>query len=199
MDDNKNIFRVYKTFDMSLQEKVGTDIVLEFLEVVIHTILYYRQIYPKDIFNKKEVIGLNVYILQDTHLNGYIKKVLASIKNIIQEDILHLQSINLLHLNRNKVPTEKFTCQLQKFNINKLDFRQQRCIVETQQQNKKLCNIQEDIELHDLFSMLTTYYTKLMNIKQDVVTVHEKISKLKRRALRVQLAKQKEVFQTGKL
>ncbi|XP_058793043.1 biogenesis of lysosome-related organelles complex 1 subunit 6-like isoform X5 [Phymastichus coffea] len=83
--------------------------------------------------------------------------------------------------------------------IHDLIFRQQRCIVETQQQNKKLCNIQEDIELHDLFSMLTTYYTKLMNIKQDVVTVHEKISKLKRRALRVQLAKQKEVFQTGKL
>ncbi|XP_011503353.1 PREDICTED: uncharacterized protein LOC105366560 [Ceratosolen solmsi marchali] len=53
------------------------------------------------------------------------------------------------------------------------------CITQMQSENKKLCDIQEDIELNNLFSTMETYKKKLLNIKKEILVIHKKTLKLK--------------------
>ncbi|XP_076850083.1 biogenesis of lysosome-related organelles complex 1 subunit 6 [Brachyhypopomus gauderio] len=48
------------------------------------------------------------------------------------------------------------------------------------------------IDLNSLFTEAKVYHSKLVNIRKDMITLHEKTSKLKKRALKLQQQKQKE-------
>ncbi|KAJ8686398.1 hypothetical protein QAD02_022192 [Eretmocerus hayati] len=72
-----------------------------------------------------------------------------------------------------------------------LTLKQEKCIVQMQTENKKLCDVEEDIELNDLISTVETYHEKLVNMKKEILTIHERTFKLKKRALKVLQNKQK--------
>lgn len=68
--------------------------------------------YPPKIFAKKKIYGTVVYISQHPELNEYLKQVLSCIRELLILDKRSVQAINLVFLNSNKLPIEKYTIQL---------------------------------------------------------------------------------------
>ena len=97
---------------------VGSDFLLELLEIVLHSILYYRKSYPEEIYIKRKIYGIFVNISQHPKLNEYIKNILEYLKQLIQENRNSLKSINILFINKDKVPIEEYIFKLSKLQIN---------------------------------------------------------------------------------
>uniref|UniRef100_A0A3P9MPV7 Biogenesis of lysosome-related organelles complex 1 subunit 6 n=1 Tax=Oryzias latipes TaxID=8090 RepID=A0A3P9MPV7_ORYLA len=55
------------------------------------------------------------------------------------------------------------------------------------------CNTLQD--LNSLFTEAKVYHHKLVNIRKEMIMLHEKTTKLKKRALKLQQQKQKEVLE----
>jgi hypothetical protein len=71
----------------------------------------------------------------------------------------------------------------------------QRVILETlQQENAKFNECQIFHEVNDVMDKAKVYHTKLLNIKKEMLSLHEKSAELKRRAVRIQQEKQKEAL-----
>lgn len=51
------------------------------------------------------------------------------------------------------------------------------------------------LDLNSLFTEAKVYHNKLMNIRKEMIMLHEKTTKLKKRALRLQQQKQKEALE----
>ncbi|XP_066597880.1 mitotic spindle assembly checkpoint protein MAD2B [Prorops nasuta] len=97
---------------MSQDKIVGSDILLEFLEVAFNQILFFRNLYPKEIFQKKIVYGLVVFICQHPELKEYFLSVLTAIKELITFDEKSIKKVNIVFYNQEKQPIEKFVIDL---------------------------------------------------------------------------------------
>lgn len=51
------------------------------------------------------------------------------------------------------------------------------------------------LDLNSLFTEAKGYHNKLVNIRKDMITIHERTTKLKKRALKLQQLKQKELLE----
>ncbi|XP_017759351.1 PREDICTED: mitotic spindle assembly checkpoint protein MAD2B [Eufriesea mexicana] len=103
---------------MSEDKVVATDILLEFLEVAFNHILYFRDLYPKEIFVKRKIYSTIVYVSEHPELNEYIKNVLNTIRELIKEDENSVKAVNLVFYNKKKMPIEKFVFDLLKLQAN---------------------------------------------------------------------------------
>ncbi|XP_076642489.1 DNA polymerase zeta subunit 2 [Halictus rubicundus] len=103
---------------MSQDKIVGVDILLEFLEVSFNHILYFRNLYPKEIFRKKKIYSTVVYISEHPELNEYLKHVLNAIRELVKEDEHSVKAVNLVIYNIKKQPIEKFTFDIVKLQAN---------------------------------------------------------------------------------
>nr|XP_033330854.1 mitotic spindle assembly checkpoint protein MAD2B [Megalopta genalis]XP_033330855.1 mitotic spindle assembly checkpoint protein MAD2B [Megalopta genalis] len=103
---------------MSQDKIVCLDILLEFLEVAFNHILYFRNLYPKEIFTKRKIYSAVVYVSIHPELNEYLKNVLNAIRELLKEDENNVKAVNLIIYNINKQPIEKFTFDLVKLQIN---------------------------------------------------------------------------------
>ncbi|XP_012540681.1 mitotic spindle assembly checkpoint protein MAD2B [Monomorium pharaonis] len=99
---------------MSQDKIVGVDILLEFLEVAFNHILFFRKIYPKEIFVMKKIYGITVYMSEHPELNKYLSNVLNAIKELIKEDENNIRAINLTFYNKTNSPIEKFVFNMVK-------------------------------------------------------------------------------------
>ncbi|XP_012289114.1 mitotic spindle assembly checkpoint protein MAD2B [Orussus abietinus] len=97
---------------MSQDKIVGADILLEFLEVAIHNILYVRKLYPEEIFVRRKVYSTAVHVSQHPELNEYIQNVLIAIRELITEDENNVKAVNLVFYDKRRVPLEKFVFDL---------------------------------------------------------------------------------------
>ncbi|XP_046475825.1 biogenesis of lysosome-related organelles complex 1 subunit 6 [Neodiprion pinetum] len=61
-------------------------------------------------------------------------------------------------------------------------------------ENAKLCQVQQNLDINEMFTTIKIYQAKLANIKKDMTSVHERTNKLKKRATRFQQIKEKEVL-----
>ncbi|XP_014477367.1 PREDICTED: mitotic spindle assembly checkpoint protein MAD2B [Dinoponera quadriceps] len=93
---------------MSQDNMVGIDVLLEFLEVAFHHILFCRKIYPKEIFVKKKIYGITVHMSEHPELNKYFFNVLNATRELIKEDENSVKTIHFTFYNRDKLPIEKF-------------------------------------------------------------------------------------------
>ena len=98
------------------QQKLDTseiisDILCEFLEVAIHTILYIRDIYPAVIFDKRKKYNVPVQMSCHPQVNEYILSVLQSIKPLLKSD--SIRSLALVIVDKMKHPMERFVFELQ--------------------------------------------------------------------------------------
>lgn len=87
---------------------------MEFLEVAFNHILYFRKIYPKEIFVKKKIYGITVYVSVHPDLNEYLMNILNAIKELIKEDENSVKAITLTFYNKNRLPVEKFVFDMVK-------------------------------------------------------------------------------------
>lgn len=99
---------------MSQDKIVGVDILLEFLEVAFNHILFFRKIYPEEIFVKRKIYGITVYVSEHPELNEYLSSVLNSVRELIKEDENSVKAINLAFYNENKLAIEKFVFDIVK-------------------------------------------------------------------------------------
>ncbi|XP_012219354.1 mitotic spindle assembly checkpoint protein MAD2B [Linepithema humile] len=99
---------------MSQDKIVGIDILLEFLEVAFNHILYFRKIYPKEIFLKKKIYGITVYVSEHPDLNEYLMNILNAIRELIKEDENSVKAITLTFYNESRLPVEKFVFDMVK-------------------------------------------------------------------------------------
>ncbi|XP_029051224.1 mitotic spindle assembly checkpoint protein MAD2B [Osmia bicornis bicornis] len=103
---------------MSEDKIVCNDILLEFLEVAFNHILFFRNLYPKEIFTKKKIYSITVYVSEHPELNEYLKNVLNAIRELIKEDENSVKAVYLVFYNKNKQPIEKFVFDLVKLQAN---------------------------------------------------------------------------------
>ncbi|XP_076627651.1 DNA polymerase zeta subunit 2 [Colletes latitarsis] len=103
---------------MSQDEIVGSDILLEFLEVAFNHILFFRNLYPKEIFVKRKIYDTTVYVSEHPELNEYLKNVLNAIRELVKENETNVKLVNLIFYNKNKQPIEKFVFDLIKLQAN---------------------------------------------------------------------------------
>ncbi|XP_011689248.1 PREDICTED: mitotic spindle assembly checkpoint protein MAD2B [Wasmannia auropunctata] len=99
---------------MSQDKIVGIDILLEFLEVAFNHILFFRKIYSKEIFVKKKIYGITIYVSEHPELNEYLSNVLNAIRELLKEDENSIKAVSLIFYNRNKLPVEKFVFDMVK-------------------------------------------------------------------------------------
>ncbi|KOC67282.1 Mitotic spindle assembly checkpoint protein MAD2B, partial [Habropoda laboriosa] len=97
---------------------VTTDILLEFLEVAFNHILFFRNLYPKEIFARRKIYSTIVYVSEHPELNEYIKNVLNAIRELVKEDENSIKAVNLVFYNKKKEPIEKFVFDLVKLQTN---------------------------------------------------------------------------------
>lgn len=72
----------------------------------------------------------------------------------------------------------------------------QNIVIETlQQENARFSAVLNVNQFSDTFSRLKLYYTKVQILKKDMLTIIERTSKLKKRAMKLQHQKQKEALQ----
>ncbi|EZA61613.1 Mitotic spindle assembly checkpoint protein MAD2B, partial [Ooceraea biroi] len=93
---------------------VGVEILLEFLEVAFNHILFFRKIYPKEIFVKRKIYGVPIYVSEHPELNEYLSSVLIAIKELVKEDQSSVKAISLTFYNRDKLPVEQFVFDMVK-------------------------------------------------------------------------------------
>ena len=101
---------------------VATDILLEFLEVAFNQILFFRNLYPKEIFVKKKIYSIYVYVSEHPELNEYIRNVLNAIRELVKEDENSVRTVNLVFYNKKKEPIEKFVFDLVKLQANNTEY-----------------------------------------------------------------------------
>lgn len=101
---------------------MATDILLEFLEVAFNHILFFRNLYPKEIFVKKKIYSVVVYISEHPELNEYIKNVLNAIRELVKENENNVKAVNLVFYNKKREPIEKFVFDLIKLQANSTEY-----------------------------------------------------------------------------
>lgn len=87
---------------------------MEFLEVAFHHVLFFRKIYPKEVFVKRKIYGITVHVSEHPELNEYLSNVLNAIRELIKEDENSVKAINLTFCNRNELPIERFVFDILK-------------------------------------------------------------------------------------
>ncbi|XP_077269006.1 biogenesis of lysosomal organelles complex 1 subunit pallidin [Temnothorax americanus] len=75
-----------------------------------------------------------------------------------------------------------------------LTSKQEALLARMQLENKKIHETFEDIDLNDMFSAVKIYQGKLAVVRKEMINIHERTSKLKKRVLRLQQIKQKEAM-----
>jgi hypothetical protein len=61
------------------------DVLIDFLEAAVHTVLHAREIYPPYIFELRNKYNVNVFKCKHPGVIDYIQRVLANSKPIIEE------------------------------------------------------------------------------------------------------------------
>ncbi|KAK9507555.1 hypothetical protein O3M35_007383 [Rhynocoris fuscipes] len=88
-------------------------IILEFLEVAIHNILYCRKLYPEGIFTLKKKYGVPIHVSMYPDLNYYISESLKAVEEVLMKN--ELKEMDIYIYDRLAKPIERFV-----FKINSL-------------------------------------------------------------------------------
>lgn len=82
------------------------ELLIEFLEVVIHVILFERKVYPEDIFTRQRAFGVPVTMSRHPEVNAYIKKVLGDARPLF--DARAVESLVVAVTDGGGEPRERF-------------------------------------------------------------------------------------------
>lgn len=75
--------------------------------------------------------------------------------------------------------------------LDELTKKQISVIDQLKDENRRFTNVQTSEDLQQMFMMVKLYQTKLVVIKKEMLQLHDRATKLKKRALRLQQTKQK--------
>ncbi|KAJ1528682.1 hypothetical protein ONE63_007076 [Megalurothrips usitatus] len=92
------------------------DILIEFLEVSIHHLLFLRNLYPSSIFVLRKMYNVPVHVSKHPGVNQYITEVLQSARVLLR--LKGLKSLTLCFYNDTNMPIERFVFDLLNINEN---------------------------------------------------------------------------------
>lgn len=84
----------------------ASDILIEFLEVAVHNILYIRNIYPTSIFVRRKKYGVPVQMSIHPYLNEYITECLKTIRDLLQKN--EVRKVTVTFFNETQRAIERF-------------------------------------------------------------------------------------------
>ncbi|GFG35471.1 hypothetical protein Cfor_09126 [Coptotermes formosanus] len=84
----------------------ASDILIEFLEVAVHNILYVRNIYPASIFVRRKKYGVPVQMSTHPYLNEYITECLKTIRDLLQKN--EVRKVTLTFFDETQRAIERF-------------------------------------------------------------------------------------------
>ncbi|PSN52988.1 Biogenesis of lysosome-related organelles complex 1 subunit 6 [Blattella germanica] len=79
--------------------------------------------------------------------------------------------------------------------LDELTKKQGTLVSQLQEENARFNNIQTSDDLQQMFITVKLYQSKLIAIKKEMAHLHDRATKLKKRALKLQQAKQKQALQ----
>ncbi|PSN52358.1 hypothetical protein C0J52_06715 [Blattella germanica] len=94
----------------------GCDILLEFLEVAIHNVLFIRNVYPAAIFVRRKKYGVPVQMSVHPYVNEYITECLKAVRELLKKN--EVKKVTLTFSDRNKIPLERFVFDILDLNRN---------------------------------------------------------------------------------
>ncbi|XP_019852776.1 PREDICTED: mitotic spindle assembly checkpoint protein MAD2B-like [Amphimedon queenslandica] len=80
-------------------KEARADVITEFIEAAIHSILYVRGVYPAAIFKPRRKYGTTVHMCCHADINQYIIKSLKTVHSLLLEGSLRLAPINRCYHN----------------------------------------------------------------------------------------------------
>ncbi|XP_033764002.1 mitotic spindle assembly checkpoint protein MAD2B-like [Pecten maximus] len=89
---------------------VSIDILCEFLEVAIHSILYLRDLYPRGVFEKRKKYNVPVQMCLHPHVCQYVVNIVDSAHNMNQ--LNQLEKISVVILGPDRQPLERFIIEI---------------------------------------------------------------------------------------
>ena len=95
---------------------LGADILLEFLEVAIHNIIFIRNIYPSSIFERRKKYGVPVQMSIHPHVNEYITECLKAIKELLKKN--EVKKVAIIFTDKHCTPIERFVFDILDLNRN---------------------------------------------------------------------------------
>lgn len=78
------------------KDTVRADVLTEFLEVAIHSILYTRELYPRQIFDLRKKYQIPIYVSKHPKVNDYINSCLGTVRHLLQSDSVKDVSVAIL-------------------------------------------------------------------------------------------------------
>ncbi|XP_034245322.1 biogenesis of lysosome-related organelles complex 1 subunit 6-like isoform X2 [Thrips palmi] len=120
--------------------------------------------------------------------DNYDNNCPGEISNVANEDCLEKLAAGLMTFYEPEL--KRFREQLAEV-VNK----QNTLIEQLQDENKRFVDTQNAEELQGMFVTVKAYQTKLMAVKKDMTTLHDRVTKMKKRALKLQQRKEKQALQ----
>ncbi|XP_074107671.1 DNA polymerase zeta subunit 2 [Cotesia typhae] len=102
---------------MSQCQIVSSDILSELLEVAFNSIIYSRQLYPREIFTKKKIYSTAVYISEHPEVNDYLRNIILSVKELLDSDVTSVKKINFVICNDDQKEIERIVFDLMEFRL----------------------------------------------------------------------------------
>jgi mitotic spindle assembly checkpoint protein MAD2B len=84
----------------------ASDILIDFLEVAVHNVLYVRNIYPESIFVRRKKYGVPVRMSTHPHLNEYVTECLKTIRELLKRN--EVQKVTVVFFDEDQTPVERF-------------------------------------------------------------------------------------------
>ncbi|XP_060073785.1 mitotic spindle assembly checkpoint protein MAD2B-like [Ylistrum balloti] len=91
---------------------VGSDILCEFLEVTIHSILYLRDLYPRGVFEKRKKYNVPVQMCLHPDVCKYVVNIVDSVHRLNQ--LNQVEKIAMVILGSDHRPLERFVIEISK-------------------------------------------------------------------------------------
>lgn len=123
-------------------------------------------------------------IVENTNQNAEKPK---NSENYYSAETINLLSDGVLNLYKPELVNTKNQ-------LNELTEKQSILVEQLHNENLKLSWSKNLSELHDTFNIVKSCQARLLNIKRDMRTLHERTTKLKKRATRLQQHKDKETY-----
>ncbi|XP_014209285.1 mitotic spindle assembly checkpoint protein MAD2B [Copidosoma floridanum] len=91
-----------------MSDTLNHDILWKFIEVALHATLYYRRLYPKEIFVKKILYGTNVNFCKHPEVLEYIHNIVETLKALFYGNKASFKSLNFVCYDVNNIVIEKY-------------------------------------------------------------------------------------------
>ncbi|XP_064599148.1 mitotic spindle assembly checkpoint protein MAD2B-like [Liolophura sinensis] len=92
--------------DTFCSTRVAADIMCEFMEVAIHTVLYMRGIYPSRVFSKRKKYNVPVQICQHPDVLKYVENIVEGMKCLLSEN--EMEKVVIVVTGEKQKPLERF-------------------------------------------------------------------------------------------